>query len=248
MELNDEFEVPLPVAGTWEVLTDAEKVLALVPGAELREVEGDELRGVMRVHVGATTVSYRGDAHFESLDEHAYKLVLKAEGREIRGQGSATAVLTATLLPSASGTTVRVATDLSFTGKLAQFDDDTLGEAFNKLVAEFARNLSATPPGARESQEAAEIEADVASYRAEIDAELVSDLVEVEEEATFDGAASEASASTQGGGSFADDDWSSDHPIAKRDSLVRRLAPYLTVAGVFLILRIVVYSLRRRRE
>ena len=68
MELNDEFELPLPVAETWKAITDAEKVLPSVPGAELREVEGDELRGVMRVKVGTVTVSYRGDAHFESRD------------------------------------------------------------------------------------------------------------------------------------------------------------------------------------
>lgn len=31
-------------------------------------------------------------------------------------------------------------------------------------------------------------------------------------------------------------------------SLLRRLSPYLTVAGILLIIRIVVYSLRRRRR
>jgi hypothetical protein len=40
----------------------------------------------------------------------------------------------------------------------------------------------------------------------------------------------------------------SDHLIAKRESFMRRLTPYLTVAGILLIARIVVYSLRRRRR
>jgi carbon monoxide dehydrogenase subunit G len=246
MELNDEFEVPLPVAAAWEVLTDVEKVVPSVPGAELREVEGDELRGVMRVKVGATTVSYRGDAHFESLDRDAYKLVLKAEGREIRGQGNATAVITATLLPSETGTAVHIASDLSVTGKLAQFDQEELAEAFGKLVAEFARNLEATLPAAPEPAGEAEIETEVASYKAEIDAEVAADLVEAGKEAASHEVDSDDS--RRGRQTYGEDDWSADHPIAKRGSLVRRLAPYLTVAGVFLILRIVVYSLRRRRR
>ncbi|MGO9964611.1 MAG: SRPBCC family protein [Acidimicrobiales bacterium] len=246
MELNDEFEVPLPVAAAWEVLTDVEKVVPSVPGAELREVEGDELRGVMRVKVGATTVSYRGDAHFESLDKDAHKLVLRAEGREIRGQGTATAVVTATLLASPTGTTVRIVSDLSVTGKLAQFGHDELADAFARLVDEFSRNLEATLPGAPEPAGEAGIDADVASYKAEIEAEVADDLVEAGKEATFDEVGSDVRPPDRG--SYDEDDWSAEHPIAKRESLVRRLAPYLTVAGVALILRIVLYSLRRRRR
>jgi len=251
MELNDEFEVPLPVAEAWAVITDVEKVVPSVPGAELREVEGEELRGVMRVKVGTVTVSYRGDAHVESRDRDALKLVLRAEGREIRGQGNATAVITATLSPSANGTTVRVATDLSVTGRLAQFDDKELGEAFTKLVAELARNLESALPAEPEAATRgpvveAEVEADVASYKAEIDDEVASDRVEAGREAVYEKLDSHDVARDRG--SYEEDEWPLDHPIAKRESLMRRLAPYLTVAGVFLIARIVVYSLRRRRR
>ena len=151
-------------------------------------------------------------------------------------------MITATLSPSAKGTTVRVATDLSVTGRLAQFDHKELGEAFNKLVAEFARNLESTLAPAVK----AEVEADVASYKAEIDGEIASDLVEAGKEAVSEKLDSHDAARDRG--SYAEDDWLVDHPIAKRESLIRRLAPYLTVAGVFLIARIVVYSLRRRRR
>jgi len=151
-------------------------------------------------------------------------------------------VITATLSPSANGTTVRVATDLSVTGRLAQFDDKELGEAFTKLVAEFARNLESALAPAVE----AEVEADVASYKAEIDDEVASDRVEAGREAVYEKLDSHDVARDRG--SYEEDEWPLDHPIAKRESLMRRLAPYLTVAGVFLIARIVVYSLRRRRR
>ena len=260
MELKDEFEVSLPVAEAWAVLTDLEKFVPCVPGAELREVEGDELRGVLKVRVGPITVSYRGSARFESLDADAHRAVLKAEGREVRGQGNATAVITATLSPSAGGTRVRVATNLTASGKLAQFDRGEVAEASGKLAAEFARNLestvleapgAATPEPVVETPAEAEIDAEVASYAAELKAEVVLDEIEVEVAA--DGAKAAAEAVSYVAGS---DDatggretyLSTEEPEEERESLLKRLTPYLTVAGFLLIARIVVYSLRRRRR
>ncbi len=66
--------------------------------------------------------------------------MLKAEGREVRGQGNADGLVTATLSSSApGGTRVQVAADLSVSGKLAQFDRDEVAQASGKLVAEFAQ-------------------------------------------------------------------------------------------------------------
>jgi len=235
MELNDEFEVPLPVTEAWEVLTDVEKIVPCVPGAELREVEGDELRGVMKLRVGPTTVSYRGDAHVESLDADARKIVLKAEGREIRGQGNVAAVITATLSPSAKGTLVQVATDLSFTGKLAQFDRDELAEVSGKLVAELARNLESALPAEPEAATRGPV------VEAEIEAEVAADVVEAAEEASY-------VADSQDAAGGRETYLSAEEPAEERESLLKRLTPYLTVAGFLLIARIVVYSLRRRRR
>ena len=47
--------------------------------------------------------------------------VLRAEGRETRGQGNANATITATLTPDGEGTTVAIVTDLTVTGRVAQF-------------------------------------------------------------------------------------------------------------------------------
>src|ERR1700683_827592 len=128
MELTNEFEVAVPVAEAWSVLTDVERIAPCLPGAELKEVEGDEYRGVVKVKVGPISASYRGAAHFEELDEATHRAVLKAEGRETRGQGNASATITATLSESGSGTKVQVATDLSITGKVAQFGRGVLAD------------------------------------------------------------------------------------------------------------------------
>jgi carbon monoxide dehydrogenase subunit G len=57
MELTNEFEVAVPVQVAWAVLTDAERIDPCLPGEELREVEGDEYRGVVKVKVGPITAS-----------------------------------------------------------------------------------------------------------------------------------------------------------------------------------------------
>jgi hypothetical protein len=141
MELTNQFEVAVPVEEAWAVLTDVEKIAPCLPGAELQEVEGDEYRGVVKVKVGPITASYRGSARFEELDPVAHRGVLKADGRETRGQGNASATITATLSPSGTGTKVEVVTDLSITGKVAQFGRGVLADVSGKLLDQFVQNL-----------------------------------------------------------------------------------------------------------
>jgi hypothetical protein len=147
MDLHDEFGVTLPVAEAWAVLTDVEKIAPCLPGIWLREVEGDEYQGVVKVKVGPVTASYEGVARFLLLDADAHKAVLKAEGREIRGQAKGTALVTATLSPSAEGTRVQVVTVLSIDGKLAQLADGVMGVMSRNLITEFAENLAMTARG-----------------------------------------------------------------------------------------------------
>jgi hypothetical protein len=141
MELTNEFEVAVPVAEAWAVLTDVERIAPCLPGAELKEVEGEEYRGVVKVKVGPITASYKGVARFEELDEAAHRAVLKAEGRETRGQGNASATIIATLSASGSGTKVQVVTDLAITGKVAQFGSGVLADVSGKLLDQFVQNL-----------------------------------------------------------------------------------------------------------
>jgi len=144
MELTNEFEVAVPIQVAWAVLTDAERIAPCLPGAELREVEGDEYRGVVKVKVGPITASYQGTARFTELDESGHRAVLRAEGRETRGQGNATAEITASMEPSEAGTKVSVLTDLSITGKVAQFGRGVLADVSTKLLDQFVTNLESS--------------------------------------------------------------------------------------------------------
>jgi carbon monoxide dehydrogenase subunit G len=141
MELTNEFEVAVPIEEAWTVLTDVERIAPCLPGAELQEVEGDQYRGIVKVKVGPITASYKGSARFEEMDAIAHRAVLKAEGRETRGQGNASATISATLSPSGDGTKVEVVTDLAITGKVAQFGRGVLADVSGKLLDQFVHNL-----------------------------------------------------------------------------------------------------------
>ena len=137
MELTNEFKVAVPVERTWEVLTDVELIAPCMPGAQLQEIEGEEYRGVVKVKVGPITAQYKGAARFLEKDEAAHKVVLRAEGRETRGQGNANATITATMTPESDGTQVTVVTDLTITGRVAQFGRGVMADVSGKLLGQF---------------------------------------------------------------------------------------------------------------
>jgi carbon monoxide dehydrogenase subunit G len=143
VELTNEFRVGVPIEQAWDVLTDVERIAPCLPGAQLQEIEGDEHRGIVKVKVGPITAQYKGAATFVERDAPR-RAVLRAEGRETRGQGGANATITATLEPDGDGTKVTVTTDLTVTGKVAQFGRGVLADVSAKLLGQFVDCLEST--------------------------------------------------------------------------------------------------------
>jgi carbon monoxide dehydrogenase subunit G len=148
MELSNEFVVPVAVDEAWGLLTDVERIAPCMPGAELQEIDGDEYRGVVKVKVGPITAQYKGKATFVEKDDAAHKAVLRAEGRDTRGQGNANATITATLVAEGSGTKVKVVTDLAITGRAAQFGRGVMADVSTKLLGQFVSCLEKNVLGA----------------------------------------------------------------------------------------------------
>ena len=147
MDLTNEFDVKVPVDEAWAVLTDIERIAPCLPGAQLKEVEGDEYRGIVKVKVGPITAQYSGTATFVERDDVAHRAVLDAKGRDTRGQGNANARITAELTPVGDSTHVVVTTDLTITGKVAQFGRGVLADVSSKLMTQFVENLETTVLG-----------------------------------------------------------------------------------------------------
>jgi hypothetical protein len=143
MELKNQFRVSVPIDVAWAVLTDLERVAPCMPGAELQEVEGDEYRGIVKVRVGPITAQYKGSARFVEKDDDRHRAVLQADGRDTRGQGNASATVTATATADNDGTAVSIVTELSVTGKVAQFGRGVMADVSAKMLGEFADRLEA---------------------------------------------------------------------------------------------------------
>ena len=143
MDLNHAFTVEVPVEDAWRILTDVERIAPCLPGAQLQEIEGDIYRGAVKVKVGPIQAQFKGQASFVEFDDVAHKVVLKGEGRDIGGKGNASALITAELTAlTATSTSVTVNTDLSVTGKVAQFGRGAMADISDKLLAQFVVNLN----------------------------------------------------------------------------------------------------------
>jgi carbon monoxide dehydrogenase subunit G len=151
MKLEHDFRVGVPVDEAWSTLLDIERIAPCMPGAQLQEVDGDEYRGIVKVKVGPITAQYKGAARLTEADEGAGRIIITAEGRDTRGQGNASATITARLSVDGDGTRVAVDTDLNVTGKVAQFGRGVMADVSSKLLGQFVDCLSTNilGPGAQ---------------------------------------------------------------------------------------------------
>jgi carbon monoxide dehydrogenase subunit G len=143
VQLENSFTVPVPIDEAWRVLMDVERIAPCMPGAALDSVTGDDFTGRVKVKLGPINLTYQGKASFIERDETAHKAVIDARGKDQRGNGTAAAIVTATLAAEGSVTRVDVLTDLNITGRPAQFGRGVMTDVGNKLLGQFADRLSA---------------------------------------------------------------------------------------------------------
>ena len=145
MEINNAFEVKAPIDVAWATLTDLARIAPCLPGATLTSIEGDIYKGHVTVKVGPIVAKFGGQAIFQERNDAAHRAVLKGEGRDSTGKGNASAIITAQLESVDANTTrCTVNTDLTITGKIAQFGRGALADVSDKLLKQFVVNLEST--------------------------------------------------------------------------------------------------------
>ncbi|WP_059015524.1 SRPBCC family protein [Mycobacterium sp. M26] len=164
MKIANEFTVSVPVEQAWALLSDMEQVVPLMPGAQLVGQEGEDFLGKVKVKVGPVTSEFNGKAHFIERDDAAHRALIDGRGKEARGTGNASAVVTLQLHEAGPNTRVTVDTDLKIVGKLAQFGSSMLQQVSEKLLGQFVDALEAKlaegkAPAAQPAAEAAAPEA-----------------------------------------------------------------------------------------
>jgi carbon monoxide dehydrogenase subunit G len=143
MLLNNEFIVDVPVDVVWELLLDLERVIPCMPGAELLGREGEDVHGSLQIKVGPIGANFSGAARFVSVDEGDRSALISAAGNDPRGRTSAKAMINVRLEPLGHRTQVYVDTDLTLTGKLAQFGRGAIMDISTKMIGQFTDNLQA---------------------------------------------------------------------------------------------------------
>ena len=139
MKLENEFTVNTSIEEAWEAMLDLEKVTPCLPGAQLTEQVGDEYKGEMTVKMGPVTAKYNGTVKVEEADESEHRAVIKADGKDARGQGTASATITSTLHDEGNDTVrVHVETDMQITGRVAQFGGGMHQEVAEKIMGRFS--------------------------------------------------------------------------------------------------------------
>jgi carbon monoxide dehydrogenase subunit G len=143
LKLENEFVVSAPIEPTWRTLLDLERVAGCLPGATIEPSEQPgTYSGSMRMKLGPVSMNYKGTATLESVDEAAHTAVFAVQGKETRGQGSATATIRNQLVDESGATRVRVETELSVTGRPAQFGRGIMQDVAASMLGDFAKCLS----------------------------------------------------------------------------------------------------------
>lgn len=142
MELENTFVVPADIDTAWDTLIDVESIAPCMPGATLTSFDGEEFAANVKVKLGPVTMNFAGTGRFVSKDKATYVAVIGATGKETKGAGTAGATITATLTPEGPNSTrATIVTDLTVTGKAAQFGRGVMADVSKRLITQFASNL-----------------------------------------------------------------------------------------------------------
>lgn len=144
MKLENEFSVAAPLEKTWATLLDIRRVAECLPGATLESDGADGVfRGRMKMKLGPMTLGYEGTAQMAEVEEDEYSATIDVRAKEVKGQGSASARIRNQLRGGNGVTHVSVLTDLSITGRPAQFGRGIMEDVATRMLADFAKRLEA---------------------------------------------------------------------------------------------------------
>ncbi|SHK97509.1 Carbon monoxide dehydrogenase subunit G [Pseudonocardia thermophila] len=144
MILENEFTLSAPIADVWTALNEPELVAPCFPGADLTSCTGDSFTGIVKVKLGPISLTYRGEGAYVERDDANHTVVIAAKGRDARGNGTAEALVTGELVELAPGECrVRMRTDMSITGRPAQFGRGVIADVADSIIGRFADCLAA---------------------------------------------------------------------------------------------------------
>jgi carbon monoxide dehydrogenase subunit G len=153
MQLENKFTIDAPIEKAWEALNTPETVAPCFPGATLQEYEGDSFTGTVKVKLGPISLTYKGKGTYVTRDDANHKVVIEASGRDSRGNGTASATVTGTMVADGPNrTAVTMVTDMTITGRPAQFGRGVISDVADKIIGQFSACVAGKLAPASEEQ------------------------------------------------------------------------------------------------
>ena len=148
LRIDDHFVIAGPRRRGRKFFADIPRVARCMPGAELISNDGRNLVGNVRVAFGPIKASFSGVASVERNDAD-FSGVVRGGGNDAKGGSRARGQVIYRLVDQgANSTRVNLSLEFQLQGPLAQFGRAGLVKDFaSRLVAQFARNLSADLSG-----------------------------------------------------------------------------------------------------
>jgi len=138
IQIEESFEIAVPVEVVWQFLLDPHHVVTCMPGAELEQVIDDQtFEGVVKIKLGAITTRYRGRVQITEADDQANRVCMLATGREAGG-GTVKATITSELRALASDRTeVVTSAKVDLTGRVMQVGSRMIEGVSSQLFGQF---------------------------------------------------------------------------------------------------------------
>jgi carbon monoxide dehydrogenase subunit G len=142
MDLTHRFSVPTGMDEAWNAFNNLDELAPCFPGATITSTEGDEFAGSVKIKLGPMALVYNGSGRYVERNDAERRVVIEARGKDKRGNGTATARITALFTAGGEQTEVEVLTDLAITGKPAQFGRGVISDVSDRLLDQFLACVS----------------------------------------------------------------------------------------------------------
>lgn len=142
MLMKNEFQVAQSPDKVWEFFNDIPRVASCLPGADISDQVGeDEYVGTVIIQAGPVKLDFEGKASVLERDEENRRIVVDANGADVKGRGQAELQVEAVVSPSANGSTVQVDQVLHLAGAAAQYGRGLVQDVTAVLLDDFAANM-----------------------------------------------------------------------------------------------------------
>ncbi len=149
IKLEDSFTIDEPIDKVWAFLSDPQQVAPCLPGAEILEVVSDtEYKGAVKLKLGPFSAQFKGEVVIEHMDPATHEIRMVGKGKDARGTGSATMVITGKLdaLPG-GGTEMISQSEITINGKMAQFGSRMIQDVSKSMFRQFTETFAARLKG-----------------------------------------------------------------------------------------------------